>query len=214
MMAISGAMNKQIIIFLMAMALSTCGQKRHGEPSMVALTKRDSSSVSASSPFESLHNAGEPVWLKDRGGSAILGDVAEEKYLSVSTSRVESIGIGSVFFFDITEDGVPEVWMVTDDCEADRMVLVYSLSDWGRELYRDTAGHSLFYAGNDYVIRQEAHMGYAHWYRLRWDGQKIMSKEVFKEYTCGDYTTPSEQPFDEIPPGDLDSDELLKWERP
>jgi hypothetical protein len=135
-------MIKQVFIILMALALSTCGQKRHGEASMIALTKRDSSSVYASSP----HNAGEPVWLKDGGGSAILGDVAEEKYLSVSTSRVEAVGIESVFFFDITGDGVPEVWMVTDDCEADRMVLVYSLSDWGRELYRDTAGHSLFYA--------------------------------------------------------------------
>lgn len=209
MLAISGAMNKQVFIFLMALALSTCGQRRHGEPSMIALSKRDSSSVS--SPFESLHNAGEPVWLKDGGGSVILGDMTEEKYLSVSTSRVESVGTESVFFFDITGDGVPEVWMVTDDCEADRMVLVYSLSDWSRELYRDTAGHSLFYAGNDYVLRQEAHMGYAHWYRLRWDGEKMVSEKVFDEFTGGDYTTPSEKPINEILPGDLDTEEVLKW---
>ena len=92
MLAISGAMIKQVFIILMALALSTCGQRSHA--SMIALTKRDFSSVSASSPFESLHNAGKPVWLKDGGGSAILGDVAEEKYISVSTSRVESVGGG------------------------------------------------------------------------------------------------------------------------
>lgn len=213
MLAISGAMIKQVFIILMALALSTCGQRRHGEPSVIALTNRDSSSVSASSPFESLHNDGKSVWLKDGGGSTILGDVAEKKYLSVSTSRVESVRIESVFFFDITGDGVPEVWMVTDDCEADRMVLVYSLSDWGRELYRDTAGHSLFYAGNGYVVRQEAHMGYAHWYRLRWYGNEIVSEKAFDEFTGGDYTSPSEKPFDEIPPGELDPEEVLKWTR-
>lgn len=213
MLAISGAMIKQLFIILMALALSACGQRRYGEPSVIALTKRDSSSVSASSPFERLRNAGESVWLKDGGGSAILGDMAEEKYLSVSTSQVESVGIESVFFFDITGDSVPEVWMVTDDCEADRMVLVYSISDWGRELYRDTAVHSLFYAGNDYVLRHEAHMGYAHWYRLRWDRKKMVSEKVFDEFTGGDYTTPSEKPVNEILPGDLDPEELLKWTR-
>lgn len=211
MLAISGVMNKQVFVFLMALALSTCGQRRYSEPSMTASTKRDSSSVSASSIFEILDNAGEPVWLKDRGGSAILGDVAEEKYLSVSTSRVESVGIESVFFYDITEDGVPEVWMVTDDCEADRKVLVYSLSDWGRELYRDTAGHSMFYAGNGYVLKQEAHMGYARWNRLCWDGKRVVSEKVFEETTCGDYTEPSEKPLDEFFPADLNLDFL--WER-
>ena len=122
--------------------------------------------MSASSPFESLHNAEGKVWLKDGGGSAVLGDVAGEKYLVVSSSRVESVGIESLFFYDITGNGVPEIWMVTDDCEAARMLLVYSLSDWNRELYRGAAGHSLFYAGKDYVIRQNAHMGNAYWHRL------------------------------------------------
>ena len=58
----------------------------------------------------------------------LLGDVKGEKYLKVSPSRVEAVGIESVFFYDITRDGVPEVWLITDDCEADKLLLVYSSS--------------------------------------------------------------------------------------
>lgn len=136
----------------------------------------------------------------------MLGDVSGEHYILVSSSGVEFVGIESVFFYDITGDGVPEIWMVTEDCEADRKVLVYSLSDWGRELYRGSAGHSLFYAGNGYVLRLEAHMGYASWYRLSWDGRKMVTKKVFEETTGGDYTEPSEKPLDEFFPGDLSPD--------
>jgi hypothetical protein len=54
-------------------------------------------------------------------------------------------------------------------------------------------------------------MGYAHWYRLRWVGGEIVSEKVFDEFTGGDYTTPSEKPINEILPGDLDTEEVLKW---
>lgn len=169
--------------------------------------------MSASSPVDSLYDAGGAVWPEDEGGSAILGDVAEEKYLVISFSRVESIGVESVFFYDITGNGIPELWMVTDDCEAERMVLVYSLSDWGRNLYRGAAGHSLFYAGKDYVIRQSAHMGNAYWYRLQWRGGRMESEKVFEEFTGGDYLQPDEEPVEEILPEDLNPHLLLKWKK-
>lgn len=108
----------------------------------------------------------------------LLGDVKGEKYLKVSPSRVESVDIESVFFHDITRDGIPEIWMITDDCEALRMVLVYSLSDWGKELFRDTASHALFYSGKGYVLRLCGHMGHAYWHRLQWNGKEMVSKKV------------------------------------
>lgn len=142
----------------------------------------------------------------------LLGDVKGEKYLKVSPSRVESIGIESVFFYDITRDGVPEIWLITDDCEAERMILVYSLSNWGKELFRDAADHSVFYAGEGYVLRQNAHMGHAYWYQFRWDGKEIVSKKVFEEYTDGDYKTPKEKPLKGILPEGLYPTHLLKQE--
>jgi hypothetical protein len=206
-------MNIQVFIVLVALTLSSCGQRRIDESSTIALTKQDSSSVSASSQFEGLHDAGEPDWHGGEEGSAILGDVAEERYLMISSSRVESVGVESVFFYDITGDGVPELWMVTDDCEALRMVLVYSLSDWGRELYRGAAGHSLFFAGKDYVIRQSAHMGNAYWLRLQWCGGRMVSEIVFEEFTGGDYLQPAEDPVEELLPEDLNPCNLLNWVR-
>ena len=201
-------MNKLIFIVLMASILSSCGQRRHDESS-AATSSRQEDSSSVSSLLEELQDAGKQVGLADDYGRAIIGDVAEEKYLLVSASRVESVGIESVFFYDITGDGVPELWMVTDDCEALRMVLVYSLSDWNRELYRGAAGHSLFYAGKDYVICQSAHMGNAYWRRLKWNGGQMVSELVFEEFTGGDYSQPAEDPIEEFLPEDMNPCELL-----
>ena len=199
-------------LVLIASILFSCGQRRHDESSAAASNRQEDSS-SLSSHLEELQDAGKQVGREDNNGSAIIGDVAEEKYLVVSASRVESVGIESVFFYDITGNGIPEIWMVTDDCEAARMILVYSLSDWGRELYRGAAGHSLFYAGKDYVIRQSAHMGNAYWYRLQWHGGRMVSENVFEEFTGGDYSQPAEDPFEELLPEDLNPNELLGWVR-
>lgn len=147
----------------------------------------------------------------DRPWSTTLGDVEKKQYLRVSFSRVEAVGIEAVSLCDITGDDVPEVWLMTEGSEADRMVLVYSLRDWDRELFRETAGHSLFYAGKGYVLRQCAHLGDAFWYRIRWDGEKMQSEMVFEETVDSDYTTPLEDPFVEIRPEELDPNELFKW---
>ena len=140
-----------------------------------------------------------------------LGDTDGGFYIEGELSHFESVGIESVFLFDITGDGVPEAWLQTEGCEAERLLLVYYLSPWGKELYRDTAGHSMFYAGDGYVLRQWAHMGHSSWYRLRWDGENMVSEKVFEEETGGDYTEPIEKPVDEICPEDLYPHDLLKW---
>ena len=196
----------------MASILSSCGQRRHDESSSATSSRQEDSSYVSFLP-EELQDAGKQVGLEDDNGSAIIGDVAEEKYLLVSASRVESVGIESVFFHDISGDGVPEFWMVSDDCEALRMVLVYSLSDWDEALYQGAAGHSLFYAGKDYVIRQSAHMGNAYWHRLQWRGGRMVSEIVFEEFTGGDYLQPAEDPVEELLPEDLNPCNLLNWVR-
>ena len=207
-------MNKLVFIVLTASILSSCGQRRHDGSSTAASNEQgDSSSVSETFPLERLQDTGAQIGLEDDNETAIIGDVAEEKYLLVSDSRVESVGIESVFFYDITGDGVPELWMVTDDCEALRVVLVYSLSDWDVALYRGAAGHSLFYAGKNHVIRQSAHMGNAYWSRLQWRKGRMETEMVFEEFTGGDYLQPDEEPVEEILPENLNPDDLLKWKK-
>ncbi len=127
----------------------------------------------------------------------LLGDVKGEKYLKVSPSRVESVGIESVFFYDITRDGVPEVWLITDDCEADKLLLVYSMSDWGKELLRRGAGHMSLYGGKGYVLEVIAHMGIATWYQLSWNGKRIVVRKTYEENLHGEtnYRLPREEPL-------------------
>jgi len=145
----------------------------------------------------------QTVWM--------LGNVEKGQYLRVSFSKIESVGIESVSFHDITYDGIPEVWLMTEGSEADRMARVYSISEWNKELFAVTAGHSLFYAGNGYAIRQCAHMGDSYWYKLRWDGKELVSEKIFEEHTEDEYTIPVENPFVEVRPEKLSPHDLLKW---
>lgn len=161
-------------------------------------------------PLKPVANVTEAAQVAGGVSGIILGNQEGKHYIEVFSHHIKSIGIESVFFYDITRDDVPEFWMITDDCEAERMVLVYSLSDWGKELFRDSADHSVFYAGKDYVLRLCAHMGYADWHQLRWNGKMMVSNKVFEERTNGDYKTPIEKPVDAILPEDLNPDELLK----
>lgn len=104
------------------------------------------------------------------------------------------------FLYDITEDGIPELWIVAGTCEADRELIVYTHEF--KEIFRKSADHSTFYRGNDYVLQQCAHMGYAAWMKIYRDGDKIREKKIFEEDTNKtetDYTEPTEEIITLIP---------------
>ena len=203
---------KRIVLTLLAAAiLLGCGQRRNSQAVL-----SDGNAIE-DSPHRDRQEA---IWA-DNGyrcdgddignGGRPLGDVSGREYLRVFPSHVESYGIESVSFHDITRDGIPEVWLFTNRCEAEKEVLVYSIQNWDRELFRSPAGHSSFYKGNGYVLRLWAHMGDAFWYRIRWGGKEMVTDRVFEEHTVPFYTSPSEEPFVEICPEELDPAELFKW---
>ena len=141
-----------------------------------------------------------------------LGDTTGGHCLRVSESTIESTGIESVFFFDITGDSIPEIWLRTDDCEAEKRLLVYSLSEWGKELLNAYAGHTSYYAGTNYVLMVQAHMGEAVWYQLKWNGKKIVTRQIYKESIAGssdDYRTPSEKQITPILPETVTLDDFI-----
>ena len=140
-----------------------------------------------------------------------LGDVQGRQYLEIFPDRVESNGIMGVFLYDITLDGIPEVWLLTDQSEAERMVLVYSIREWSRELYRGGAGHSVYFQGKGAVLRVYGQMGEGFWECIRWDGERMVSEKAFEEHYVSEYTNPSKNPFAEIRPEDLNPDDILKW---
>ena len=107
-----------------------------------------------------------------------------------STPYVSDCGY---FLYDITGDGVPELWVNYGTCEADYQLDVYTYN--GREaslLFNTGYGHSYCCAGKDYVLIVCAHMGCADWRKLTYSDGAIRETRVFVEEDVENYTDPAE----------------------
>ena len=131
------------------------------------------------------------------------------KYATMAKKSDEYGFLCSYFLFDITGDGIPEVWIKSGSCEADYKLSVYtydkavSLIQEGEE---GDAGHSAFYEGDNYILQVSGHMGYASWVKLTYNNGEIKYDVVFEEDLNesgkDDYTEPSEKPIEEYPVDD------------
>lgn len=164
----------------------------------------------------SADSTSKDVQTKER--SSIEGQITEENatediktaYLSLlakysDTTEEGGYGYSSTYFlFDITGDGVPEVWIKSGSCEADYKLSVYTY-DNGISVIQEgeegDAGHSGFYEGENYILQVSGHMGYATWVKLTYQNGKIKYDVVFEENLNesgdDDYTEPSEKPIEE-----------------
>lgn len=101
------------------------------------------------------------------------------------------------FLYDITKDGIPELWIKAGTCEADYILMVYTYENGlYKTICEKPAGHSVFYKGSDYILQQYAHQGVATWIKLTYNGNMVMEKTVFEENTNGTdngYKMPTEQ---------------------
>ena len=126
-----------------------------------------------------------------------------EAYVAKLESKAAAVGDFEYascwyFLYDITGDGVPELWVKCGTCEADYMLYVYRYDVNELSLMHSTgAGHSSFYCGDSYVIQMMAHMGEAIWFRLTLDGSGIDEEKVYEETDEeGGYTYPDEPEAD------------------
>ena len=101
------------------------------------------------------------------------------------------------FLFDITKDGIPELWIESASKEEGYELTIYT-HDLKKILQRGTLP-SAFYKGEDYILQVRARMGYAAWIKLYYDGNKIQEKTIFSEEGVDDYTEPKEKKIDFIP---------------
>lgn len=131
-----------------------------------------------------------------------LREVARNQYVETlrKTDKQYTTKYGSgwidYFLYDITKDGIPELWLIHGTCEADRALSVYTPKEDGlKKIYEDGAGHSEFHKGKNYVLQVMGHQGYACWLKLTYNGSKISQKMTFEENcyeTERDYTEPKE----------------------
>lgn len=120
------------------------------------------------------------------------------------TTEGEGYGNSSTYFlFDITGDGVPEVWIKSGSCEADYKLSVYTY-DNGISVIEEgedgDAGNSAFYEGDNYILHVYGHMGFAGWVKITYSGGKLKHDLVFEEdineLGNDDYTEPAEIPVE------------------
>ena len=151
-------------------------------------------------------------------GNAISENTQEDvkeaylDFLSKLDAMDEDQVFGRYFLFDITGDGIPELWIESGTCEADHALSVYtydkklSILDAGEE---GNASHSGFCRGDDYILQVCGHMGYQAWSKITYSNGTIKSEVIFEEDLNesgkDDYTEPSEPavesyPFDDTEP--------------
>lgn len=109
------------------------------------------------------------------------------------------------FLYDITGDGIPELWIKYGTCEADYTIRVctYDKDCNYKTIWESNAGHCCYYEGNGYILQIYAHMGEAFWTKLTYNGRKIVETTIYEEdvnevddegnHFCRDYKTPTEK---------------------
>ena len=80
------------------------------------------------------------------------------------------------FLFDITNDGIPDLWLKCGTCEADFIIKVcaYDKNQSYKTIWVGNAFHSTFYAGNGYILQSVGHQGYGKLTKLTYDGKRMV----------------------------------------
>lgn len=133
-----------------------------------------------------------------QGGIETLKDIANEnkKISEAYIQKLKEHAKGEYvtceyFLFDITKDGIPELWIVSGTCEADYKLTTYTHDL--KKICQTSAMHSSFCKGSDYILKVSGQMGYSTWIKLYYDGNKIQEKTVFEEGPVEEYTEPKEK---------------------
>lgn len=113
------------------------------------------------------------------------------------------------FLFDITQDGVPELWVKYGSCEADYELHVFTYADGKtRELYSDAAGHTGYAQGTDYILAVLGHMGYFQLKKISYDGKNVRAKVILDKTFGPDEDYPDvKEPY--VPTADFSNTQML-----
>lgn len=101
---------------------------------------------------------------------------------------------GSYFLFDITQDGLPELWVKSGTCEADYILSVFTYNHGLKRIYQEGAGHGVYCQGSNYILFWGGHQGFGYWSKIAYNNGKMDSKVIFEEDVREDfeYTKPKE----------------------
>ena len=165
------------ILFVFILSVSFSKKDKASEEQKVEEVSTSASS-SVSYELEQPTASAEEVSLNQKIYEAYVAQL-ESKAAEVNA---DAGGLCEYFLFDITGDGIPELWVRSGTCEADYMLYVYRYGIGQLELMHSTgAGHSSFYCGDNYVLQVMAHMGEAGWYKIELSGSGLSEELVYEE---------------------------------
>jgi len=111
----------------------------------------------------------------------MVEDIYNAYVQSVKKYAKDEYNSSEYFLFDITNDGIPELWIRHGTCEADYMLTAFTFANNRCEqIYDEGAGHSFFSLGSNYVIQCYAHMCY-YLYKLKYKNGKVVSETICEE---------------------------------
>ena len=114
------------------------------------------------------------------------------------------------FYYDITRDGKPELWVKAGTCEADMKLYIFTMDKKVHKIFETSGFHSSFYAGKDYVIRQVTDTASNTWYKIKYKNGRVQETVCFHREVNMDsdedidiqdervYKTPPEKPIKTI----------------
>ena len=123
-------------------------------------------------------------------GNAISENTQEDvkeaylDFLSKLDAMDEEQVFASYFLFDITGDGIPELWIESGNGEPEHAISVYmythelAVLDAGE---KGNAAFSAFYKGTDYILQVNGHWGIFSGTKIRYRNGRLEYEQVFTE---------------------------------
>ena len=112
-----------------------------------------------------------------------LNKNAKDNICNAYLEALHNLGVSddmSYFLFDITNDGIPDLWVTEGNSTiCDLTVFSYQV-DRCNVIYAGGASHSTFYAGSNYILLWWGHQGNQAWIKLTYDGNTINSSVIFE----------------------------------
>ncbi|WP_298451643.1 zinc ribbon domain-containing protein [uncultured Prevotella sp.] len=100
------------------------------------------------------------------------------------------------FLYDLTKDGIPELWVITGNGTSDGRLIVFTYFNENIiSIFENNLGYSYFYRGKGYILQVIEETYGSTWYKIKYNGQGIEKEQVYEEeayYEYGaQYKTPS-----------------------
>lgn len=101
--------------------------------------------------------------------------------------KVDEGDVDYYFLYDITHDGIPELWVKSGTCEADYILNVFTYNHGLKRIFQEGASHSFYCQGSDYIIRCGWHRGSGGWSKITYKNGKMNSELIYSWDDYGEY---------------------------